>query len=104
MVSLARRRAIELSRRPDGGASETDPDIGESDGPGVLPRRELTEDLKKLLTCLGRLDPERQRMLLLAYYGAFSRDQLASKLSMSPNLLTASLRRSLSEIEQCLTT
>jgi DNA-directed RNA polymerase specialized sigma24 family protein len=42
-------------------------------------------------------------MLLLAYYGAFSRDQLATKLDMPANLLKTSLRRSLSELEQCLT-
>jgi RNA polymerase sigma-70 factor, ECF subfamily len=54
------------------------------------------------LTCIGRLEPDRQRMLLLAYYGAFSREQLALKLDTPSNLLKASLRRSLSEIEQCL--
>jgi len=42
-------------------------------------------------------------MVLLAYYGAFSRDQLATKLDTPANLLKASLRRSLFEIEQCLT-
>ena len=42
----------------------------------------LTEELKRLLTCIGRLEPDRQRMLLLAYYGAFSREQLAVKLDM----------------------
>jgi hypothetical protein len=39
---------------------------------------------------------------LLAYYGAFSREQLSSKLDMPANLLRASLRRSLIEVEQCL--
>jgi DNA-directed RNA polymerase specialized sigma24 family protein len=41
-------------------------------------------------------------MLLLAYYGAFSRDQLSAKLDMPVDLLRASLRRSLLEIERCL--
>ena len=49
------------------------------------------------------MTPLRQRMVLLAYYGAFSREQLAAKLETPANLLTASLRRSLFEIEQCLT-
>ena len=38
----------------------------------------------------------------LAYYGAFSREQLSVKLDMPVNLLRASLRRSLVEVEQCL--
>jgi RNA polymerase sigma-70 factor, ECF subfamily len=103
MVAIARRRAIDLVRRPDTVASEVEPDVADAEGPGVLPRRELTDDLKRLLTCIGRLDPDRQRMVLLAYYGAFSREQLASKLDMPTNLLKASLRRSLFEIDQCLT-
>jgi DNA-directed RNA polymerase specialized sigma24 family protein len=41
-------------------------------------------------------------MLLLAYYGAFGREQLSAKLDMPVDLLRASLRRSLLEIEQCL--
>ena len=42
-------------------------------------------------------------MLLLAYYGAFTHEQLAGKLDMPVNLLRSSLRRSLAEIERCLT-
>jgi RNA polymerase sigma-70 factor (ECF subfamily) len=67
-----------------------------------VPRHQLTDDLKRLLTCIGRLEPDRQRMLLLAYFGAFSREQLAVKLDMPVDLLRASLRRSLAEVEQCL--
>jgi RNA polymerase sigma-70 factor, ECF subfamily len=103
MVAIARRLAIDLARRPEATAGDHEPELAEADSPGVLPRREMPEELKRLLTCIGRLDPDRQRMLLLAYYGAFSRDQLAAKLDMPANLLKASLRRSLFELEQCLT-
>jgi RNA polymerase sigma-70 factor, ECF subfamily len=103
MVAIARRRAIDRIRQPETTASDTEPEIEESDGPGAVPRREITDDLKKLLTCIGRLDPNRQRMLLLAYYGAFSRQQLAAKLETPDDLLKATLRTSLSELEQCLT-
>jgi RNA polymerase sigma-70 factor (ECF subfamily) len=104
MVAIARRRAIDLVRKPDSGAGDSEPEIAEAESPGVLPRREMPEELKRLLTCIGRLDPDRQRMLLLAYYGAFGRDQLAVKLGVPANLLKASLRRSLFELGQCLTT
>jgi RNA polymerase sigma-70 factor, ECF subfamily len=103
MVAIARRRAIDLARKPNIGAEEGDPTLADAESPGVLPRREMPEELKRLLTCIGRLDPDRQRMILLAYYGAFSRDQLAGKLAMPANILKASLRRSLSELGQCLT-
>jgi RNA polymerase sigma-70 factor, ECF subfamily len=101
MTAIARRLAIDVSRRT--GSSETEPEIvDENDGPAAVPRHQLTADLKRLLTCIGRLEPDRQRMLLLAYYGAFSREQLSIKLDMPLNLLKASLRRSLAEVEECL--
>jgi RNA polymerase sigma-70 factor (ECF subfamily) len=103
MVAIARRLAIDLSRRPQPAAGAGEPEVAdENEGPGSVPRHQLTDDLKRLLTCIGRLEPDRQRMLLLAYYGAFSRDQLSVKLDMPVNLLRASLRRSLVEVEQCL--
>jgi RNA polymerase sigma-70 factor (ECF subfamily) len=103
LVSMARRRAIDVARMPDTAAGDNELEIADTDGPGAMPRREMTEELKRLLTCIGRLEPDRQRMMLLAYYGAFSREQLAVKLETPANLLKASLRRSLIEIEQCLT-
>jgi RNA polymerase sigma-70 factor (ECF subfamily) len=103
MMAIARARAIDLARRPDIVASDADPEIADNESPGALSRRELTDELKRLLTCIGRLEPDRQRMLLLAYYGAFTRDELATKLDIPANMLKASLRRSLFEIEQCLT-
>jgi RNA polymerase sigma-70 factor, ECF subfamily len=103
IVAIARSRAIDLARRPDVVASDADPEVGDNESPGALPRRELTEELKRLLTCIGRLEPDRQRMLLIAYYGAFTREKLAARLDVPVNLLRTSLRRSLFEIEQCLT-
>jgi len=102
MVAIARRLAIDASRRPQPDAGGEPELIDENEGPGAVPRHQLTEDLKRLLTCIGRLEPDRQRMLLLAYYGAFTREQLSVKLDMPVNLLKASLRRSLIEVEQCL--
>jgi len=103
MVAIARGRAIEVARSPAIGTSDMEPEIADAENPGVMPRREMTEELKRLLTCIGRLEPDRQRMVLLAYYGAFSREQLAQQLDAPVNLLRASLRQSLFEIEQCLT-
>jgi RNA polymerase sigma-70 factor, ECF subfamily len=102
MLAIARRLAIEASRRPSVASGEAEPEIADAERPGPLPRREMTEDLKRLLTCIGRLEPDRQRMVLLAYYGAFTREQLAQKLDTTPEQLRTSLQRSLFEIDQCL--
>jgi RNA polymerase sigma-70 factor (ECF subfamily) len=101
MVATARRLAIDAARRP--GTAPADPEvIDEQEGPGTVPRHQLNDDLRRLLTCIGRLEPDRQRMLLLAYYGAFTRQELSLRLDLPVNLLKASLRRSLIEVEQCL--
>ena len=103
MVAIARRLAIDAVRRPS--IAESEPEvIEETEGPSAVLRQQLTDALKRLLTCIGRLEPDRQRMLLLAYYGAFSRQELSIKLDMPVDLLKASLRRSLVEVEQCLNT
>ena len=102
MLAVARRLAIAAARRPGVGAGTAEPEIPDSERPGPLPRREMTEDLKRLLTCIGRLEPDHQRMVLLAYYGAFSRAQLAEKLDSPVDQLRGSLQRSLFEIDQCL--
>jgi RNA polymerase sigma-70 factor (ECF subfamily) len=103
MVAIARRLAIDVSRQS--GTAEGEPEIlEESESPGTLPRHQLTDALKRLLTCIGRLEPDRQRMLLLAYYGAFSHEQLALKLDIPVDVVTDALRRSLVEVEQCLKT
>ncbi len=103
MVAIARQLAIDAARQPVSPGSEPEV-IEENEGPGAVPRQQLSDALKRLLTCIGRLEPDRQRMLLLAYYGAFSREELSVKLDMPVNLLKASLRRSLVEVEQCLKT
>ena len=52
-----------------------------ADSPDPLARREMTEELKRLLECVGRLEPDRQRLVLLAYYNGWSREQLAEKFA-----------------------
>jgi len=103
LVAMARNRAIDIVRKR-GGASFDEPDVleGASGAPAPLSRREMTEELKRLLTCLGRLDPEKQRIVLLAYYSGWSRDQLAQKLDIPVNTIKTWLRRSLLEIRACM--
>ena len=43
----------------------------------------MTEELKRLLSCLGKLDPEKQRIVLLAYYSGWSREQLSHQARYS---------------------
>jgi RNA polymerase sigma-70 factor, ECF subfamily len=104
MVAIARNRAIDIVRKRGDLSIEDEPEVPEAaaEAPQPLARREMTEELKRLLSCLGRLDPEKQRIVLLAYYSGWSRDQLAQKLDIPVNTVKTWLRRSLLEIRECM--
>lgn len=104
MVSIARNRAIDLMRKRGELSIEEEPDAMEvaADNPDPLARREMNDDLKRLLGCVGKLEPERQRLVLLAYYNGWSREQLAEKFNTPVNTVKTWLRRSMLEIRDCL--
>jgi RNA polymerase sigma-70 factor (ECF subfamily) len=104
MVSIARNRAIDVVRKRIEVSIEEEPEALEvaSDTPEPLARREMTEELKRVLECVGRLDPDRQKLVLLAYYNGWSRDQLAEKFETPLSTVKTWLRRSLIEVRECL--
>jgi RNA polymerase sigma-70 factor, ECF subfamily len=104
MVAIARNRAIDIVRRKGHASIEESPEAMNvaADTPPPLARREMTEELRRLLSCLGKLDPEKQRIVLLAYYSGWSREQLARKLDIPVNTIKTWLRRSLLEIRECM--
>ena len=104
MVAMARNRAIDIARKRGDLSIEDEPEALEvaAESPPPLARREMTDELKRLLSCLGKLDPEKQRIVLLAYYSGWSRDQLAQKLDIPVNTIKTWLRRSLLEIRECM--
>src|SRR6478735_7202942 len=93
MASIARNRAIE--------EVPTAMEVA-ADSPDPLARREMTEELKRLLECVGRLEPDRQKLVLLAYYNGWSREQLAVKFETPVNTVKTWLRRSMMDIRECL--
>ncbi len=104
MVAIARNRAIDLARRRTDTSLEDEPAAMDAaaDTPDPLARREVTDELKRLLNCLGGLDDERRQMVLLAYYNGWSREQLAAKFDKPVNTIKTWLRRSLVEVRECL--
>ncbi|WP_407176650.1 sigma-70 family RNA polymerase sigma factor [Bradyrhizobium sp. STM 3562] len=104
MASIARNRAIDIVRRKGEIAIEEEQGALEvaAETPDPLARRDMTEELKRLLECIGRLQPDRQRLVLLAYYNGWSREQLAAKFEAPVNTIKTWLRRSLLDIRECL--
>ena len=104
MVAIARNRALDLIRKKGETSIEDEPAAMEAAGeePNPLARREMTEELKRLLECVGRLEPDRQKLVLLAYYNGWSREQLAAKFETPVNTVKTWLRRSMMDIRECL--
>jgi RNA polymerase sigma-70 factor (ECF subfamily) len=104
MVAIARNRAIDLVRKKTEVSIDEDPAVLEiaADSPDPLAKREMTEELRRLLACIGRLDEERRRLVLFAYYDGWSREQLAAKFDKPVNTVKTWLRRALIEIRECL--
>jgi len=104
MVSIARNRAIDLMRKRGEVSIEDEPSAMDvaADTPDPLARREMNDDLKRLLACVGRLEPDRQKLVLLAYYNGWSREQLAAQFDTPVNTVKTWLRRSMIEIRECL--
>ena len=104
MVTIARNRAIDLLRKRSEASLEEEPGAMDvmADLPDPLAARELSEELKQLMGCIGALDADRKQMVMLAYYNGLSREQLAAKFEKPVNTIKTWLRRSLIEIRQCL--
>src|SRR5258707_4036718 len=103
MASIARNRAIDVVRKRGELSIEEEPAAMEvaADSPDPLARREMTEELKRLLECVGRLEPDRQKLVLLAYYNGWGRERLAGKFEAPVNTLETWVRRSILAITEC---
>jgi RNA polymerase sigma-70 factor (ECF subfamily) len=104
MVAIARNRAIDLARKKADVAAEEVPEVLElaAETSDPLAARERSEELERLLGCLGRLDPDQRRLVLLAYYNGMSREQLATKFDRPVNTIKTWLRRSILAVRECL--
>lgn len=104
MVSIARSRAIDLARKAGAAPAGSQSAAGRimSDTPEPLARRNMTPELKQLLDCAEQMEPARQRLVLLAYYNGWSREQLAEKFDLPLSQVRTRLRRSLIDMRQCL--
>jgi RNA polymerase sigma-70 factor (ECF subfamily) len=104
MVAIARNRAIDLVRKKTDVSVEDMPDALElvADVPDPLAARERSEEVGRLLDCLGRLEPEQRQLVLLAYYDGLSREQLAARFKRPVNTIKTWLRRSLLAVRECL--
>jgi RNA polymerase sigma-70 factor, ECF subfamily len=101
MLAIARSRALDLVRASPENFTDEDATIAVpvAADPSA---RQMSDELKRLLGCMGRLDEERRRLVLTAYYGGRSRDEVAAEFHQPVAAIRSGLRRTLFDIEECL--
>jgi RNA polymerase sigma-70 factor (ECF subfamily) len=106
MLAMARNRAIDVVRRKADISIEDEPAVlnAAAASPDPLAARQRNEELRRLLACMGQLEEERRRLVLLAYYSGWSREQLAAQFDKPVNTIKTWLRRALVDIRECLGT
>ena len=104
MVAIARNTALDLLRKRTETSLEDEPGIAEpaAEHADPLATREMNEELQRLLGCMGGLDEDHRRAVLLAYYNGWSREQLAARFDKPVNTIKTWLRRGLIQIRECL--
>lgn len=102
LASLVRYRALDMTRRqvrevPDEGRPE-EPD----EEPDALARLEADSDGTALRRCLAELDPDRRRLLTLAFLDGLSHSELAARLGMPIGSVKTRIRRGLQLLRGCM--
>jgi RNA polymerase sigma-70 factor, ECF subfamily len=101
MLAIARNRAIDIVRANPENFADEDTTIA---APAVADpsARQMSDELRRLLACMGRLDEERRRLVLTAYYSGRGRDELAAEFHQPVAAIRSGLRRILFDIQECL--
>jgi RNA polymerase sigma-70 factor, ECF subfamily len=101
MLAIARNRAIDIVRTDPENFTDEDTTIA---APAVADpsARQMSDELRRLLACMGRLDEQRRRLVLTAYYSGRSRDELAAEFHQPVAAIRSGLRRTLFDIQECL--
>lgn len=104
MSTIARNRALDQVRRKMPASIEDAPEALEvaADTEHPLDRISRGEDWRRLQDCLGRLEPGRREMVLLAYHQGLSREALAQRFGSPVATIKTWLHRSLAQLRQCL--
>ncbi|MGH7119930.1 MAG: sigma-70 family RNA polymerase sigma factor [Acetobacteraceae bacterium] len=102
LVSLVRYRALDIVRRRRRevlGYEAVEEPTGE---PDALEQLATTEAGEALRLCLGELEEDRRRMIVLAFVEGLSHAELAHRLKLPLGTVKSSIRRSLVKLKECL--
>lgn len=102
LLSVVRHRALAVMRRRRRETLGHEPAEAADEAPDALARLLATAEGTALHRCIGELDIQRQRLIVLAYVEGLSHAQLAARLGLPLGTVKSSIRRSLLSVRRCL--
>ena len=105
LVTIARNRSIDRLRS-SANARRTEPIDGAfevSDGaPGALAELESGQEHRRLMDCLGELEPRHAGAIRSAFLDGATYDELARRMDIPLGTMKSWIRRSLARLKDCL--
>jgi RNA polymerase sigma-70 factor (ECF subfamily) len=101
MIGLTRYRALDLVRRAGPALLPLgdEPDTASFDH---LERLDSSADGRALRQCLERLEPNRRRLVVMAFVEGFSHGELAAQFVIPLGTIKSTIRRALASLKECL--
>ncbi len=101
MIGLTRYRALDLVRRAGPALIPLEDDQSATAFDDLAPLDDAA-DGRALRQCLERLDPNRRRLIVLAFVEGFSHAELAAQFVIPLGTIKSTIRRSLAALKDCL--
>lgn len=104
MVAITRNRAIDVLRKRTEVGFEDQSESGErvDESPDPFQMTAQNNELKSLLACMEKLNPDQRQCLLMAYYYGYTHDEIADRLTTPVGTVKSWIRRGLIKVQECL--
>ncbi len=102
LIGIARYRALDIVRRQPREVPGFEPEEIEDTSPDALARLVSTAEGAALHRCLGELEDDRRRLVVMAFVDGLSHSELAARMSVPLGTIKSWIRRSLISLRGCL--
>ncbi len=104
LLSLVRYRALDIARRTQRETPVADIAEQIDEDPDPLARLQTAAEASELHRCLMTLEPERRKLVSLAFVEGLTHSELADRLSLPLGTVKSWIRRALGSLKRCLET
>lgn len=102
LIGIVRYRALDIVRHQSREVPGYEPADQEDESPDALARLVSTAEGTALHRCLGELEEDRRRLVVLAFVDGLSHSELAERMSVPLGTVKSWIRRSLIALRGCL--